>query len=208
MIYKSLRQSLCSKGNYTEAIFANFGRGTFEIFDKDGRKQEINGFILKKESQKWHVEKDKYVYVLDEYSLLEFDDYYKNEDGRFVKKQESIYQSYITQEKLASNIRNMEKKLKGNNSLTKKERDKFKKYLIENEMLIKASGEALLSKPVTKKTFFKRGGFRRKEKKTRKKKKKQEKIKKTIKKEKKQSNQRQMNEKNKEATKVGNKNLL
>ena len=183
MTYKSLTQSLCCKGNYTEAIFANFGRGTFEIFDKDGRKQEINGFILKKESQKWHVEKDKYVYVLDENSLLEFDDYYKNEDGRFVKKHESIYQSYITQEKLASNMRNMEKKLKGNNSLSKKERDKFKKYLIENEMLIKSSGEPLLSKPVTQRRLFKRGGFGKKEEKTRKK-------------SRNKSKQRQINEKN------------
>ena len=63
----------------------------------------------------------------------------------------------------------MEKKLKGNNSLSKKERDKFKKYLIENEMLIKSSGEPLLSKPVTQRRLFKRGGFRKKEEKTRKK---------------------------------------
>ena len=58
MSYKFLTHSLCCKGNYTEAIFANFGRGTFHTLDKDGRKQEINGFILKKENKMWHVEKD------------------------------------------------------------------------------------------------------------------------------------------------------
>jgi len=232
MSYKSLTHSLCCKGNYTEAIFANFGRGTFHTLDKDGRKQEINGFILKKENKMWHVEKDdtgdvgtsantntdisaatgantsKYIYILSEDSLLEFDDYYKNEDGRFIKKHESIYQSYITQEKLASNMRNMK--------VSKRGKYNFKKHLIEKEMLIKASGEALTDiaelrsqtvflgdiqvpakkKKRTMRNFFKRGGIRRKEKKSRK----QKTIKKT------KNNQENKKQSRKQSRKQSNKN--
>ena len=51
LYYKPLGESLCEQGNYSEAIFENFGIGFFQ----DENNNFVRGQIIKKESSKWYV---------------------------------------------------------------------------------------------------------------------------------------------------------
>ena len=51
LYYKPLGESLCEPGNYSEAIFENFGVGFFQ----DENNNFVRGQIIKKESSKWYV---------------------------------------------------------------------------------------------------------------------------------------------------------